>query len=131
VPEGIDLPQGVDPMIIDELEIGARLEAVAPADPGEVVNELPDLLAEVEAQTLGPVQRRPEVGHAAHDDGGSPAGAFAGGPELVPARELQPQLVQAVGAEGRDELDRGRVHAVVEVGGPLPRSEVAADVERR
>ena len=118
-------------MIIDELEIGARLEAVAPADPGEVVNELPDLLAEVEAQTLGPVQRRPEVGHAAHDDGGSHAGAFAGGPELVPARELQPQLVQAVGAEGGDELDRGRVHAVVEVGGPLPRIEVAADVERR
>ena len=131
VAERVDLPQRVDAVVVDELQVGARLETVAPAEPGEVVDHLPDLLVEIEAEALRAVQRRTEVRDAVHDDGRTGTGTVAGRPELVPPRELQPQLVEPVGAEGRDELHRHRVHAVVEVGRPLAGVEVAADVERR
>src|SRR5216683_1069206 len=92
--EGVELEKIVAPEVVDELDVEARLEAVPAAEHREVVEDLPDLLAEVEARVGDAGDGAAEVRDAADGDRGTRARAVAGRPRLMSAGELYAQLVE-------------------------------------
>jgi hypothetical protein len=113
--ECVELEQVFAAEVVHVLDVEAGLEAVTAAQDREVVEHLPDLLAEVEAGVGDGRDGTAEEGDAADGVGGARARAVAGRARLVAARVLEEQLVELVRPEGGDELRGDGVHAVVEV----------------
>src|SRR6185503_9354383 len=104
-------------VVADELRIDAGLEAVAAANPADVVDRLPDALPEVEADRIAVAEARPaELRDAGDGDRRTGDGRGGQRAELVPPRVLDAQLVERRAAENRRELRRRRIHPVGEVG---------------
>ena len=102
------------------------------ANPGQILDDLPDTLVEVEADGVGIADARAaEIRHTRHGDRSAVGRRVGQRPELVPARVLNAQLAQFVAADGRDELRRRRIHAVSEVGRAVGRRQAAGNVRQR
>src|SRR5262249_51391916 len=129
VREGIGRDERHFAPVADDLEVAAELQTVSAALPGQVIEKLLDAL--VKEQRPVRSRRRAELRYAGDRNRRPFARKIIEHARLVAARILEPEFIDQLRAENRNQLRIARLDVVFEVNRTLQRVQPAADVVRR